>query len=81
MDFIPEVKHKEAELSEEDAQEERFQNYERYRILVQNDFLGIPEDKFFAQLALEEQYGPVTKNETSVEGKKKSQLNAAIAYK
>lgn len=48
---------------------------------MQNDFLGIPEDKFFAQLALEEQYGPVTKNETSVEGKKKSQLNAAIAYK
>lgn len=81
MDFIPEIKHKDVELTEEESQEERFQNYERYRILVQNDFLGIPEDKFFTQLASEEQYGPIIKNETSVEGKKKSQLNAAIGFK
>ena len=35
-------------------QDERKLNYERYRILVQNDFLGIPEEKFLRMIDLEE---------------------------
>jgi len=37
--------------------EERQLNYERYRILAQNDFLNVSEDKFLHQLYLEEQFG------------------------
>jgi hypothetical protein len=39
LDFIPENTSKEDE-EEEISQEERYINYERYRILAQNDFLG-----------------------------------------
>ena len=37
LDFIPEVK---SDNNEPPSAEERMLNYERYRILVQNDFLG-----------------------------------------
>lgn len=37
--------------------EERTCNYERYRILAQNDFLAISEEKYLHQLHLEEQFG------------------------
>lgn len=54
LDYIPIVKKEdESELS----QEERQLNYERYRIIAQNSFLGISEEKFLKQLHLEEQYG------------------------
>lgn len=39
LDYIPEIKSKPDE-DEELNQEERLINYERYRILAQNDFLG-----------------------------------------
>nr|CAH7767460.1 unnamed protein product [Callosobruchus chinensis] len=54
LDYIPPVKkEEETELS----QEERQLNYERYRIIAQNSFLGITEEKFLKQLQLEEQFG------------------------
>lgn len=54
LDYIPPVKKtEEPELT----QEERQLNYERYRIIAQNAFLGIPEEKFLKQLHLEEQFG------------------------
>ncbi|CAH2004273.1 unnamed protein product [Acanthoscelides obtectus] len=54
LDYIPPLKkEEETELS----QEERQLNYERYRIIAQNSFLGISEEKFLKQLQLEEQFG------------------------
>ncbi|XP_054262730.1 CLK4-associating serine/arginine rich protein [Macrosteles quadrilineatus] len=79
LDFIPENTSKKDE-DDEVSQEERYINYERYRILAQNDFLGVSEDKFLQQLALEEQFGPVEKSEPPpIEGKKKVP-GAAIGY-
>uniref|UniRef100_A0A1B6DU17 Suppressor of white apricot N-terminal domain-containing protein n=1 Tax=Clastoptera arizonana TaxID=38151 RepID=A0A1B6DU17_9HEMI len=77
LDYIPEIKSKEEEDLDYD---ERHINYERYRILVQNDFLGVSENKFLHQLAIEEQFGPVEKTGAPpIEGKKKVP-GAAIGY-
>lgn len=54
LDFIPPVTNKDGD---EPTYEERQCNYERYRILAQNAFLGINEEKFLKQLHLEEQFG------------------------
>uniref|UniRef100_A0A0C9RAJ6 CLASRP_0 protein n=1 Tax=Fopius arisanus TaxID=64838 RepID=A0A0C9RAJ6_9HYME len=58
--------------------EDRHINYERYRIIVQNEFLGVTEEKFLHQIHLEEQFGSSTK--LDVKDKKKSSNNAAIGY-
>lgn len=55
LDFIAPVPK--TEESDEISQDERHCNYESYRILVQNDFLAINEDKYLHQLHLEEQFG------------------------
>jgi arginine/serine-rich splicing factor 16 len=54
LDYIPQVKKEE---EEELTFEERQINYERYRIIAQNSFLAINEEKFLKQLHLEEQFG------------------------
>ncbi|GBP34930.1 hypothetical protein EVAR_26521_1 [Eumeta japonica] len=81
LDFIPEVKV--PDLPPEDlSPEERQCNYERYRILAQNVFLGIGEDKFLQQLAIEEQFG-VTIEEKEAQREKlheKKGQGAAIGY-
>ncbi|XP_015587906.1 CLK4-associating serine/arginine rich protein [Cephus cinctus] len=59
--------------------EDRHINYERYRIIVQNEFLGVTEEKFLHQIHLEEQFGSSTKPD-SLKDKKKSSNNAAIGY-
>ncbi|KAK8783199.1 hypothetical protein V5799_015463 [Amblyomma americanum] len=73
LDAIPD--HKPSDdvpvLSEEQKEEERQINYERYRTLVQNDFLGVSEDKFLHQIFLEERYGPVGKPIGTTEEEKK----------
>jgi len=80
LDHIPETKSRAEEDDDEPSAEERLINYERYRILAQNDFLGVSEDKFLQQLAIEEQFGPVEKTEPQpIEGKKKV-AGAAIGY-
>ncbi|CAG9822865.1 unnamed protein product [Phaedon cochleariae] len=62
----------EPELSQEDRQ----MNYERYRIIAQNSFLGIPEEKFLKQLHLEEQFGY-----TEIKSKRESRNGgAAIGF-
>ena len=43
-----------------EKREQRELNYERYRILVQNDFLKIPEERFLRTIELEEQFGGKT---------------------
>ena len=57
-------------------------NYERYRILVQNGFLRIKEEKFLKTLALEEKYGGKTYQQQKAEDdKKKVEKNkAAIGF-
>lgn len=78
LDFIREPK--EDDEDEVLTNEERQLNYERYRILVQNEFLTISENKFLHQLYLEEKFGPVGKSDVD-DAKKKSTANAAIPYK
>ncbi|XP_063625214.1 CLK4-associating serine/arginine rich protein [Cydia splendana] len=81
LDFIPEVKN--PFVAPEDlSQEERQCNYESYRILAQNAFLGISEEKFLQQLAIEEQFG-VTIEEKEMQKERlneKKGMGAAIGY-
>ncbi|KAG1676490.1 CLK4-associating serine/arginine rich protein [Nymphon striatum] len=81
LDYISEYKLlSESEKSFQNFQhEDRQANYERYRILVQSDFLAITEEKFLNQIFLEERYGPI--NRASEEEKKKLvDKKAAIGY-
>ncbi|CAN8000314.1 unnamed protein product, partial [Ixodes hexagonus] len=84
LDTIPEHKSlpEPPPLSDDQREEERQINYERYRTLVQNDFLGVSEDKFLHQIFLEERYGPVGKpvGTTEEEKKKLAEKKAAIGY-
>lgn len=59
--------------------EERLCNYERYRILAQNDFLAISEEKYLQQLHLEEQFGIQAQVELE-RPKKKIGTGATIGY-
>lgn len=81
LDYIPPVTKSEPE---EPSQEERSCNYESFRILAQNDFLGINEDKYLHQLHLEEQYGVNAQQLEFEKAKKKSNSansgGAAIGY-
>lgn len=82
LDYIPPVTK--TTEPEEPSQEERLCNYESFRILAQNDFLGINEDKYLHQLHLEEQYGVNAQQLELDKAKKKSNSSAnsgaAIGY-
>lgn len=78
LDYIPSVTKLEP-TSEEPSQEERQCNYESFRILAQNDFLGISEDKFLHQLHLEEQYGANAQQLEVEKAKKKSTSSGGVA--
>ncbi|KAJ9586229.1 hypothetical protein L9F63_020138 [Diploptera punctata] len=82
LDYIPENPvQPETVPNEELSREDRLANYERYRIIVQNDFLGIGEEKFLHQLYIEEQFGPVTRtNEVDKKKRDKGVTGAAIPY-
>lgn len=71
LDYIPPVPKEE---EEELTYEERQLNYERYRIIAQNSFLNISEEKFLKQLHMEEQFG------YTEEPKKKKSTGAAIGF-
>lgn len=80
LDYIPPVKPKD-EVEVEVTTEDRHINYERFRVLAQNEFLGVTEESFLKQLQLEEQFGVNAHQTDNDKGKKKhSQANAAIAY-
>lgn len=70
---------KDGTLDVELSSEERLCNYERYRILAQNDFLTISEEKYLQQLHLEEQFGIQAQIEME-KPKKKLGTGAAIGY-
>ena len=52
LDYIPDIKN-DADSFPEEAKDMRPLNYERYRILIQNSFLKLKEEKFLKQIALE----------------------------
>uniref|UniRef100_A0A0A1X7D9 CLK4-associating serine/arginine rich protein n=1 Tax=Zeugodacus cucurbitae TaxID=28588 RepID=A0A0A1X7D9_ZEUCU len=83
LDYIPAIpKVNEAESTEVSV-EERQCNYERYRILAQNDFLNVTEEKFLHQLYLEEQFGANAQLEAierSSSKKKQSKSGVSIGY-
>ncbi|XP_039293217.1 CLK4-associating serine/arginine rich protein [Nilaparvata lugens] len=81
LDYIPDVRHDD-DSGDGASMEDRLINYERYRILVQNDFLGVQEEKFLRQIYLEEQFGPVMKPELppGVDTKPKKGAGVAIGY-
>lgn len=77
LDTIPVIiKGKEPE---EPSPEERQCSYESYRILAQNDFLGITEEKYLHQLHLEEQYG-INAQQMEIEKPKKKSGGVTIGY-
>ena len=90
LDYIPEYTdstNKTSISAPERAKEKRElrqQNYERYRILVQNDFLKIPEDRFLRTIELEELYGGKTyQGNKAKEDKRKNKKigkGAAVAF-
>lgn len=83
LDYIPAIpKVNEADSSELSV-DERQCNYERYRILAQNDFLNVTEEKFLHQLYLEEQFGANAQLEAierSSSKKKQSKSGVSIGY-
>lgn len=82
LDFIPPLPGA-SEDSATLSNEERQINYERFRVLAQNEFLGISEEKFLQQLYLEEQYGVNAQQEADRNAAKKAQkpqTGAAIGY-
>lgn len=83
LDYIPPVSK--STEPPEFSQDERQCNYESFRILAQNDFLAMSEDKFLNQLHLEEQFGVNAQQLEIEKAKKKSNSNAnsggaAIGY-
>lgn len=81
LDYIPEVQSTENSYSEE-SREMRPMNYERYRILIQNGFLKVKEEKFLKTLAIEEKYGGKTyqQQKADEDKKKMEKLKAAIGF-
>lgn len=83
LDFIPPVQPIVAGQETPLTNDERQANYERYRILAQNEFLGISEEKFLQQLYLEEQFGVNAQQEAergTAKKAQKPQTGAAIGY-
>ena len=81
--MIPENKSKvnKAEMNKEESKEMRQVNYERYRILIQNEYLSIGEEKFLKTIDLEEKFGGTTyQANRAKEEKKKSANKAAIGF-
>uniref|UniRef100_A0A5S6R4C4 ubiquitinyl hydrolase 1 n=1 Tax=Trichuris muris TaxID=70415 RepID=A0A5S6R4C4_TRIMR len=80
LDLLPEVR-KDGNCSKTSSLEERKINYERYRLLVINDFEKIPEERFLRQIYMEERFGSSTQvHSKRDEGKKKHRPTAAIGY-
>ncbi|XP_015905865.1 CLK4-associating serine/arginine rich protein [Parasteatoda tepidariorum] len=75
LDIIPEYKPK----NDDEPGEDRQACYERYRTLVQNDFLSVGEDKFLHQIYLEERFG-IFKPGPEEEKKKLLDKKVAIGY-
>jgi len=84
LDIIPEFNSKttKQELSVEENKELRITNYERYKILIQNQYLNVSEDKFLHTIELEEKYGGTTYQGKKAKDEKKmlAGSKAAIGF-
>ena len=82
LDYIPENASKSDPYFPDESRELRPTNYERYRILIQNNFLKIKEEKFLKTIAMEEKYGGKTYQQQKAEDDKKKglQSKAAIGF-
>lgn len=80
LDHIPPAISKKDEDETVDKESSEL-SYERYRVIIQNEFLGLSEEHFLNQLTLEEKFG-VSAHETRDEKSKKknSQSGAAIGF-
>ncbi|KAL5964320.1 CLK4-associating serine/arginine rich protein [Taenia solium] len=69
-------------LTTEEKIEERLCNYERYRCLAHNDFLGVTESMALKQIEREEKYGDTLtkKHEEDSKDKKPLEPKAAIGF-
>lgn len=79
LDILPEEKSYKIELTEEEEEEERKANYERYRILVENECAGLTEEQALHQLYLDEQFGAINKDNEEEKNKLKDK-KAAIGF-
>ena len=79
LDFISEP-NATNDVDEKDA--ERELNYERFRILVQNDFLKVNEEKFLKTIEMEEKFGSCysAAKQAKEDKKRKSANKAAIGF-
>ena len=84
LDHIPDsIDNPNASSGQSEDKETREMNYERYRILCQNEYLKIGEEKFLKQLEMEEKFGKAStfQGKKAKEDKKKSaQSKAAIGF-
>lgn len=82
LDYIPPPNAKKEETQEEKiTEQDRQLNYESYRVLAQNEFLGVSETEFLRQIQVEEKFGSAEKTGGDGDKKKKNSLaNAAIGY-
>lgn len=79
LDHIPPQQPKKDE--DEPATKESSEiSYERYRVVIQNEFLGLNEDQFMTQLTMEEKFGASAHEKEEKSKKKNSQNTAAIGY-
>ncbi|XP_053399978.1 CLK4-associating serine/arginine rich protein-like isoform X2 [Mercenaria mercenaria] len=79
LDIMPPEKSYTIELSKDEEDEERRANYERYRILVENECAGLTEEQALHQLYLDEQFGAINKDGEEEKNKLRDK-KAAIGY-
>lgn len=79
LDILPEEKSYHRHLREDEEEEERKANYERYRILVENESAGLTEEQALHQLYLDEQFGAINKDNEEEKNKLKTK-KAAIGF-
>ncbi|XP_063426458.1 CLK4-associating serine/arginine rich protein-like isoform X1 [Mytilus trossulus] len=80
LDYMPQTKIvAPPTLSKREEEEERSINYERYRIIVENECAGLTEEQALYQIYVDEQFGNVDKSKDE-EKKKLEGKKAAIAF-
>jgi hypothetical protein len=82
LDIIPESKDvddSDKHLDENEKNELRLINYERYRTLVQNETIGISEEQCLKQIEVEEKYGSAT-SDKKVHEKKEPKAQIGFNY-
>lgn len=79
LDILPPEKPYPIELTKEEEDEERRANYERYRILVENECAGLTEEQALQQIYIDEQFGAINKDVEDEKAKTKDK-KAAIGY-